>query len=96
MFIKLFNYSIEVSFRSRWPWTHMKLHRYGVYSHFVWGKLSILYGQPHLVEVEVCKFCSSEVEHIGEDGISYCEEGCGIVEGDTETITMEEYEKRHA
>ncbi len=36
-------------------------------------------------EIEVCNGCSEEVRHVGEDGISVCE-NCGVVEGYTEWI----------
>jgi hypothetical protein len=95
--MKLFNYIIEVGFRSRHKWSHFKLHdnrRRLNYQHLIWGKLSILWGQPHLVEIECCEFCLDQVEHMGEDGISVCE-GCGIVEGHTKTLTAEEWENAY-
>ncbi len=90
--MKLFNHILEISLSSRHPWTHFKLHKHQGYKHLVFGKLSVIFGQPHLVEIEVHKGCGAEVHGIGEDGISYCT-GCEtIVEGDTEFITTEEYE----
>lgn len=90
--MKLFNYIIEANLRARHPWSHFKVHKYDMYKHLVWGRLSLLWGQPHLVEIEVHRGCGAEVHGVGEDGISYCT-GCDtIVEGDTEYITMEEFE----
>lgn len=45
--------------------------------------------------IRVCKDCGSSVEersHSGNDGYSKCQ-GCGIIEGETEIITLEEYEE---
>lgn len=92
--MKLFNYVIEVDFTARQPITHMKVHRYNMYRHLVWGKLSVIFGQPHLEEIEVHKRCNGEIRLLGEDYISYCQDCETIVEGDTESITMEEYESR--
>lgn len=48
-------------------------------------------------EITVCIYCNHEVRGIGDDGISFCEEGgCGVVEGQTKTITEAEYEELHA
>lgn len=65
-----------------------------MHNHLIWGKLSVIYGQPHLEEIEVHKGCNGSVHGVGEDGISYCEDCETIVEGDTEYITIEEYESR--
>jgi len=43
--------------------------------------------------IEVHMGCGAEVVGIGEDGISYCTECEHIVEGDTEMVTLEEFEK---
>lgn len=50
--------------------------------------------QEFLCEIEVCRGCASEVQRLGEDGISFCPECEHIVEGDTEIITIEEQERR--
>lgn len=97
--MKLFNYILEVNLRARHPWTHLKVHkgRDGhigpvYYRHLVWGKLSVIFGQPHLIPIQVHKGCGAEATNLGEDGISYCTECETIVEGETEYITTEEYE----
>ncbi len=40
-------------------------------------------------EVEVCDGCFEEVQHLGEDGISFCEH-CGCVEGATHMVAESE------
>ena len=90
--MKLFNYIIEGGFTSRHKWSHMRLHKRPYYNHFVWGKLSILYGQPHLEPIEVHIGCGGTVHGIGEDLISYCEDCEHICEGETHYITTEEWE----
>lgn len=90
--MKVFNYVIEASLCSLHSWKHFKLHDRKSHKHLVWGKLSVIFGQPHLEEVQVCIDCGEEARNIGEDGISFCE-GCGICEGRTKIITVEEFEK---
>lgn len=92
--MKVFNYVIELNLRARQPWSHFRIHRHRnlMYSHLVFGKLSVVWGQPHLAEVEVHSGCGGLVHGIGEDYISYCEDCETIVEGATKLITMEEYE----
>lgn len=46
-------------------------------------------------EFEVCNGCLTEVKHVGEDGISVCE-NCGVVEGQTLCLTDEELSKLEA
>lgn len=100
--MRLFNYIIEANLRSRHKWTHFKIHKHReglrqghvYYRHLVWGPLSVIFGQPHLVPIEVHKGCNGEIRNIGPDSISYCEDCDTIVEGQTETITAEEYEAR--
>lgn len=93
--MRLFNHEIEVRLRARWPWTHMKMHRRPYYRHFVWGKLSVIFGQPHLEPITVCAECgeATETKSAGDEFWTWCE-GCQTVEGRTEEITMEEYEQR--
>jgi ribosomal protein L37AE/L43A len=43
-------------------------------------------------DVTICNFCHEEVSNQGEDGISVCE-GCGVVEGNTKTVSWDEFEK---
>ncbi len=94
--MKVMNHILEVEMSARWPWTYWKLHRArdGYSKHFVWGKLSVIWGQPHLIPILVCSHCSEEIKGVGEDCLDWCE-GCQQIEGDTEEITTEEYERRH-
>jgi hypothetical protein len=89
--VRIANYVIEARLSSLHKWTHMRLHKRSYYSHFVWGRLSVIFGQPHLEPVTVCAHCREAIQRVGEDYLDYCE-GCQSVEGDTVTITMEEYE----
>lgn len=91
--MRIANYEFEARLSSLHKWTHMRLHRHEYYSHFVWGRLSVIFGQPHLTPITVCKDCREEISRVGYygDSLSYCE-GCQAVEGDTITITTEEYE----
>jgi hypothetical protein len=93
--VKLFNHVIELHARARHPFTHFKVHRREYWTHVVWGKLSLIYGQPHLEPMTVCAHCSEEIQRVGEDYLDWCE-GCQSLEGDTEEITAEEFERRHA
>jgi hypothetical protein len=91
--VKLLNHVIELNFRARCKWTAPHLYNRLYYRHFVWGRVSLIFGQPHLEPVEIHSGCGASVRGIGEDLISYCE-GCEtIVEGQTEWVTFEEYEK---
>jgi len=47
-------------------------------------------------EINVCLDCGFEVEErgFGNEGLSVCS-GCGNIEGDSEYITIEEYERRN-
>jgi hypothetical protein len=48
-------------------------------------------------EIQVCDYCFNEVQLVGEDGISVCDEGgCGIVEGNTHYITESKFEEIHS
>ena len=87
--------------KTRWPWTtfgfDVRRHRYkgaGIKSIMIKGFKRALYiDQDHLEEVEVCNACGEIVTHMGPDGISVCDEGgCGVVEGSTRSITVEEWE----
>lgn len=88
-----FDYEIEFSTHARHKWTHFKIHKYPIYTHLVWGKISLIWGQPMLEEYLVCNFCYSDVQRIGEDYIDCCEE-CGIVEGNTSMLALKELEAR--
>lgn len=92
--MKLFNHVVDLNFRSLQPWTHMKLHKREYWNHFVWGKISLVYGQPHLEPMTVCTHCYEEIQHVGEDSLDWCE-GCQSLEAGTEEITTEEYEAIH-
>lgn len=100
--MRLFNYVVEAHLHARRPWSHFKVHRhrenrwYGavLYRHLVWGKLSIIFGQPHLVPITVCSHCNEEIARVGGDYLDWCA-GCQCLEGPTEEITTEEFERRH-
>lgn len=94
--MRILNHELEVKFSARHKWTHFKIHRekHGYYKHLVWGKLSIIFGQPHLVPITVCEHCNEEIMRVGEDYLDYCE-GCQSIEGPTVEITTEEYEALH-
>lgn len=94
--MKLFNYVIEADLGSKHKWSHFRIHKYEMYKHIVWGKLSIIVGQPHLTEIHVCSQCYEQISGLsaGDEGWNYCE-GCQQVEGETEYITEEEYERIH-
>jgi hypothetical protein len=105
--MKILNHVIELSFRGRNKFTHMKLHRNyedrsryrsilakPLWYHFVWWKISLIFGQPHLELVTVCGECwSGEIGEVsaGDEGWTVCR-NCQTIEGPTEEITMEEYE----
>lgn len=58
---------------------------------------SLSVGQGHLLPVHVCAECSEEIEvrSAGDESLDWCE-SCQQLEPRTETITVEEYERRHA
>jgi hypothetical protein len=91
--MRLFNYIVELDAHARHPFTHFKVHRREYWTHVVWGKLSLVYGQPHLEPITVCADCYEPIQRVGEDYLDYCE-GCQQVEGDTLEITTEEWEAR--
>lgn len=103
--MKLFNYVIEVRFHSRQPWSHFRVHRHRaggcrwsgpvLYRHLVWGRLSVIFGQPHLETVRVCSECEGLIRVVsaGDESWDVCED-CRQVEGRTHEITIEEYEAR--
>lgn len=84
-----FDYELEFSTNARWGWNHFKIHRYDTYNHIVWGKISIIWGQPDLMEEYTCDYCLEPAQMIGEDGIDYCE-SCGIIEGHASQRTYKE------
>lgn len=96
MNLSLLNYKLELHCHARHKWSHFKVHNHHYYKHLVWGKLSLLWGQPHLVPIEVCSHCKEQVRNLsaGDEGWTFCE-GCHQIEGDTEYITSEEYEAIH-
>lgn len=99
MTIELKPYRISLSTHARLPWTSIRVRnsqRNGPwYKHFVWGRLSLRIDTPDLDEVQICPHCNGDVEHLGEDGIDFCAEGCGCIEGDKTTyITVREAEAR--
>lgn len=92
--MKLFNHIFEFHFHARRPLSHFKVHRRPYYSHLVWWRVSLIWGQPHLEPIEVHAGCGGEVHGLAPDGVSYCTECEHICEGETEFITMEEFEAR--
>lgn len=93
---RIFDHNILFRTTARRAWTDVKyFKRQDPWSrHLVWGKLSFGINQDHLEEILVHKWCNGEIKDIGEDGISFCTECETIVEGDTEYMTLEEFEKR--
>lgn len=91
--MKLFNHVIELNFRAKRGWTDPVFVRRPYWSHFVIGKLSLIYGQPHLEPVRVCSDCGEEIQgkSAGDESWDWCE-SCQQVEGPTHEITMEEFE----
>lgn len=65
--MKLLNYKIKKSI-ARHKWSHMKLHRYNDYWHFVWGKFSLQGGK-----LLTCDYCSVSTD-IGEYMCQECYE----------------------
>ena len=105
--MRLFNYELTINMNAIQPWTHFKIHRHPrnrwghakgktLYRHLVWGRISIIWGQPHLEEIGICALCeSTEIgeECAGDEGWTVCRD-CGAVEQGYEYITIEEAEKR--
>lgn len=94
--MKIFNYIIDAKLNARHAWSHFKVHKYDMYRHLVWGRLSVIYGQPHLELVPICAHCGSEdIGEVGygDEGWTVCQD-CQTVEGGYKYITVEEYEKR--
>lgn len=89
--MKILNHVIECNFRAKRAWTDPILARHEYWSHFVIGKFSLVFGQPHLEPITVCAECHGEIERVGEDLLDYCE-ACQSVEGKTVEMTMEEWE----
>jgi hypothetical protein len=92
--MKLFNYVIEVG-TARWPWTHFRVHKYDTHRHIVWGKRSLIIGQPHLEEIAICACCrSTEIgeKGAGDESWTVCDD-CGAIEQGYEYITMEQAEE---
>lgn len=94
--MKIFNHVIEADLGARHKWTHFKIHKREMYKHLVWGKLSVIFGQPHLEEVRFCAECmSSECGEVsaGDESWTVCRE-CRSVEQGYIYMTMEEAEKQ--
>lgn len=89
--MKLFNHVIECHLRAKRKWTDPRLFRHEYYTHFVVGKFSLIFGQPHLIPITVCAHCNEEIQRVGEDCLDWCE-ACQQIEGDTIEMTMEEFE----
>jgi hypothetical protein len=94
--MKLFNHVVEFHTRAKRSFTDFKVFKRPYYTHVVWGKFSLLYGQPHLIPVTICEYCNEETTGIsaGDESWTYCE-NCQRVEVPTLEVTTEEYEKMH-
>jgi hypothetical protein len=106
--MKLFNYVLEIDFHARCKWSHFRIHRHGwragaprynikdvCYRHLVWGRLSIIFGQPHLQEVPICAMCDSpDIGEVsaGDEGWTVCQD-CGAIEQGYRYVTTEEFER---
>ncbi len=93
--MRIGNYVLECHTRARHKYTHFRIHRRPYYSHLVWGRLSLLWGQPHLEPVTVCAECGGDIRALSTSDETWhvCED-CMQVEGQTCEITTEEYEAR--
>ncbi len=91
--MKIFNHVVECNFRAKRKWTDPVYARREYYTHFVIGKFSLFFGQPHLEPITVCAHCNEPIEVLsaGDECWNYCE-GCQQTEGDTAEMTMEEFE----
>lgn len=92
--MKLLNYIFEARLSARHKWTHFKVHKYELHRHIVWGKLSLIVGQPHLELVSICAVCQSPECHevsAGDEGWTVCPD-CGSIEQGYEYMTLEQAE----
>lgn len=67
-----------------------------MHRHLVWGRLSIVWGQPHLEEIGLCAECgSSDIGEVrsGDEGWTVCQD-CRAVEQGYEYVTVDEAERR--
>ena len=90
--IHAFDYEFSFSTRARRKWTEFYKRIGGFETVRGVGPIIISYGQPHLEETTVCNFCFEETSEVGD--VSCCP-NCGCVEGETQSITLEEYEECH-
>ena len=92
--IRLFNYAIEISPANK-KWNQFKVYDRDYYTHIVWGKLSFVFGQPHLEQIHVCSHCHEEIQGVGgpDECLNWCE-NCQQLEGDTEYLTIEQLEQK--
>lgn len=52
---------------------------------YVWWKFGLYISDMDAESSQgACPYCHGEVQHWGEDGISYCADGCGCIEGEGE------------
>ena len=94
--MKLFNHVLDVRLSSLRPWTHFRIHKYEMHRHLVWGRLSVIFGQPHLEPVAICAECGSvEIgeRFAGDEGWTVCD-SCGSIEQGYEYLTLQEAEAR--
>lgn len=94
--MKILNYILEVGFHAKQSWTHFRVHKSPMHRHLVWGRLSVIFGQPHLEEIGLCTQCgSTEIGEVGvgDEGWTVCRD-CNAVEQGYEYVTLEEAERR--
>lgn len=100
---RAFNHLIELDWRAKCSFFSLpRIYRRNpyrsvhTYFHFVWWKFSVIISQPWLEQIEVHRDCLGEVQSLAPDGISFCKDCEVVVEGETEHISLEEFERRHA
>lgn len=92
MILHFGKWELRASFSSLHKWNHLKLHRYESYSHFVWGKLSVILDDLDYPIHEVCGECDSNedsINRLGEDYLTHCS-ACGTIEGTTKYLSERE------
>lgn len=96
MKMKLLNHILEAHFGARRKWSSWGLYDHSYYKHFVWGRLSLTWGQPHLEPLNFCAVClSPECQEVGygDEGWTVCPD-CGSIEQGYLELTYEEAEAR--
>ncbi len=96
--LKLGTFEVYLHTNAKHPWTYFKRHTKPYYTHVLWGKFSLIYGPYSQQTIRVCAECTGTEEIQGSpcgdgDYLDVCP-SCRTVEGRTEEITLEEYERR--